>query len=315
MSPSRLRGAVGARTARRLVDAAFAAALLAALAWCYRAGVPPVALAVITAASVALELVVSGGLGDSLRADAQRDADSAGGDTPLSDVVRSVAGDMGIAPPRIVDADPDIGVNVLRDSENAVLLLSGSLLDGLDDASARAVIAHELAHVKRRHLRRAVARDAVTHVVGLAVCWTVLLDGQWSGVALVGGLGVLVAGVFRANPINMLFYVAASLGAVLPLLALGAKAGRLEECEADDLAVAHTSAADFCTGLYRVATSARDAASEDAVAGPKPFADRRTLLERLTAGHPTMERRLARQGVGIEDVREAADAPVEAADD
>ncbi|MFB6138829.1 MAG: M48 family metallopeptidase [Halosimplex sp.] len=234
----------------------------------------------------------------------------------LRRIAEETAADLGTEVPSVVvDREAPGGVNVLGDEDRAVLIVSASLADGLDDGALRAVVAHELAHLSLGHLRRGPLREAVTHVVGLAVFWLVALRYVPAELAVFAGGLFLVAGVARSNPGNALYYAVASAGVAVLLRAVAARASRLEECHADDVAVARTSAADFCTGLYAVGAAGEEAAGaagEDAVAGSAPFGARRTRFERLTAVHPSIERRLARHGFVPEDVAERAGAgPVE----
>jgi Zn-dependent protease with chaperone function len=294
------------RTARRLLDGVFAIGLAVSLAWCLVAlGTPPSVLGAVLVASFGLEFVVGGVFGTRLREEVPE------ADLPpaLRAEIRETAAAMGVGSPRVVDDEEMPGVTVFREGSTPVLVVSTALLSKLDAEAARAVIAHELAHLRFAHLRRAAARDAITHVVGLTVCWTTLL-GEWTAIGLLVAAGYLAAGVFRRTLPNRVVYVLGSLGVVLVGFALATKASRLEECEADDAAAAHTSPAALCAGLYGVATVADvETDRTDAVTGPSPFARRRGRLEALTATHPTLEHRLARFGFAPEDFEGVADSP------
>jgi Zn-dependent protease with chaperone function len=82
-------------------------------------------------------------------------------------------------------------------------------------------------------------------------------------------------------------------------MALDAYASRLEECEADDVAVAQAGACAYCTALYRLTSGDRRTIGGLGAPGP---GRQRSLLARLTAVYPTTEYRLARQGVELHDV-------------
>ena len=297
----RLDRAVGLPAAYRLVDAALLGMLVAALAVCYATGMPPTGVAAVALASVGVEFGVARVVTDGLLRGLEL-ADEA--PPRLRRIAAEVAADLGVATPTVVvDHESAGGVNVLGDGDRAVLVASASLAERLDDGPLRAIVAHELAHCSLGHLRRVPVREAVTHVVGLAACWVLALRHLPPRVAVVAASAFLLAGVARSNDVNVLLYTLASGGTVVFVRALAARASRLEECHADDVAVAATSATDFCTGLYAVG-SVGDA--DDAVAGGSPFGARRSRLERLTAEHPSIESRLARYGLAPGDVAERA---------
>lgn len=297
--------AVGLPTAYRLIDAVFLVALVIALLVCYATGMPLAAVFAVALAGFGLEYAVSSVVTDGLF----RGVEWADDPPPrLQRITAAVAADLGIDPPTVVvDPDSPGGVNVLGDGSRSVLIVSAPLAEGLDDASLRAVVAHELGHLSLGHLWQVPVRESVTHVVGLTACWVVALRHLPAQIAMLAGGLFLVTGVARSNRINAVIYAGASLGVVVLMRALAARASRLEECHADDVAVSLTSRDDFCTGLYAVGSVGSE---DDAVAGSAPFATRRTHLERLTAVHPSIGSRLARHGVDPADVadREMAES-------
>ncbi|QPV63440.1 M48 family metalloprotease [Halosimplex litoreum] len=293
--------AAGPPAAYRLIDALVLAVLAAALAACYAAGMAPPTVLAVALASFGLEFAVGRVVTDGLLRGLEL-ADEA--PPRLRRIAAEVAAELGVATPSVVvDRESDGGVNVLGGGDRTVLVASASLVDRLDDGALRAVVAHELAHRSLGHLHRVPLREGATHAVGLAAFWFLALRQLPPGVAAVAGGAFLVAGVGRSNDVNRLLYVLASAGVVVLVRALAARANRLEECHADDVAVAATSATDFCTGLYAVG-AVGDA--DDAVAGGSPFGARRTRIERLTAEHPSIEARLARYGLAPDEVAERA---------
>jgi|GEM_PF-1644561 len=298
---ARLDRAVGLPAAYRSIDAALVGLLVAALAACYATGMAFPAVAAVALAGFGLEYAVSGVVTDGLFRGLELAEEAP---LPFRRTVDELADDLGVATPAVVvDRESAGGVNVLGDGDRAALVASAPLVERLDEAALRAVVAHELAHLALGHLHRVPAREAVAHVVGLAACWLLVLRRLDPRLALLAGGAFLLVGVARSNGVNVLLYVVASGGAVVLVRALAARASRLEECHADDVAVAATSARDFCTGLYAVG-GLGDA--DDAVAGGSPFAARRTRLERLVAEHPSIEARLARQGLTPDDVADGA---------
>ncbi|QLH77831.1 M48 family metalloprotease [Halosimplex rubrum] len=297
----RLDRAVGLPAAYRLVDAALVGLLVAALAVCYATGMAPTGVAAVALAAFGLEFGVSRVVTDGLLRGLEL-ADEA--PPRLRRIAAEMAAELGVAEPSVVvDRESAGGMNVLGDGDRTVLVAAAPLAERLADAALRAVVAHELAHRSLGHLHRVPLRAAVTHTVGLAAFWLVALRHLPPQVAAVAGGVFLVAGVARSNDINFLLYVLASAGVVVLVQALAARASRLEECHADDVAVAATSATDFCTGLYAVGALGD---ADDAVAGGSPFGARRTRLERLTAEHPSIESRLARYGHVPDEVAEGA---------
>ncbi|WP_436930336.1 M48 family metallopeptidase [Halosimplex halobium] len=302
MSPTRrLAREAGLPAAYRLVDAALLAVLAAALAACYAVGMAPATVAALALASFGLEFAVGRVVTDGLFRGLEL-ADEA--PPRLRRTVAAVAADLGVSTPSVVvDRESAGGVSVLGDGDRAAVVVSAPLAERLDNAALRAVVAHELAHLSLGHVRRVPLREGATHAVGLAACWLVALRHLPPAVAALCGGAFLAAGVARSNEFNRLLYVLASAGTVLVVGALAARANRLEEYHADDVAVRATSAADFCTGLYAVGQFGD---ADDAVAGRSPFGARRTRLERVTADHPTVESRLARFGLAPDDVAERA---------
>jgi Zn-dependent protease with chaperone function len=294
---ARLDRAVGLPAAYRLIDALVFTVLAAALVGCYAVGMSPLTVAAVALASLGLEFGVGRVVTDGLL----RGLELADDPPPrLRRIAAEVAADLNVpAPSVVVDRESAGGVNVLGDGDRTVLVASASLAERLDDGALRAVVAHELAHRSLGHFDRVPLREGVTHAVGLAAFWLLALRHLPPGVAAVTGGAFLVASVGRSNAFNRLLYVLASAGVVVPVRALAARASRLEECHADDVAVAATSATDFCTGLYAVG-AVGDA--DDAVAGGSPFGARRSRLERLTAEHPSIEFRLARYGLAPDEV-------------
>ena len=297
----RLEEAVGLPTAYRLIDGVFLLALVAALLACYATSMPLAAVVAVALAGFGLEYAVSTVVPDGLF----RGVEWADDPPPrLERITAAVASDLGNDPPDVVvDPESPGGVNVIGDGTRSVLIVSATLAEGLDDASLRAVLAHELGHLTLGHLWQVPVRESVTHVVGLTAFWVVVLRHLPAQIAMPAGGLFLVTGVARSNTINAGFYALASVGIVGLMRALAARASRLEECHADDVAVALTSPEDFCSGLYAVGSVG---AEDDAVAGGAPFGTRRTHLERLTAVHPSIEARLARHGIEPGDVADRA---------
>lgn len=285
------------RRARRAVDAAIAGVFATALLVSVATGLPLAALAAVVVASVALEYaassVVTRGV---LRTVAASDAPPA----TVESVVGDVSSDLGIdAPALVYDADGETGVSVLETGGRTSLVVSGPLVADLDPTALRGVVAHELAHAALGHLRRFPLREAAGHVVGVVAFWVVVLQGLAAGQAAVLGGLYLVAAVTRHTELSALVYVGASLGVVLVPMALDAYASRLEECAADDVAVAHTTAASYCSALYRL--TAGDGETFGGVGGVTREG-RRGVLDRITAVYPTTEERLARQGCDVTDI-------------
>jgi len=289
---------MGLDTASSAVDAVLVGCLAVAVTVGWLTGLSTVALVLLVAASFGLELAV----GWVTRRQLLETVATTGTppDRSLRDRVTELADRMGLAAPRIVvEASLDTGVTVLEGSRGPVLLLSRSLRDDLDERALLAVIAHELAHLDRGHIDRFDSREPVAHVVGAVVFWLAVGQSLDPVLGLTGLATYVVAGVFRASPLPQLYYLCASLGVVLVPLGLVALAHRLQEHQADDRAVALTDARSFCRGLVTVATAREQARVHDGFLGHA--GDRRGLLERATATHPRLDRRLARYGYSAEE--------------
>lgn len=301
----RAAGADGVATTRRLVTGLTLAAFAVAVGGALAAGMPSVGVAALVAASVAAEYAANS---VTTTGDAAPGADPEPPESVRSAVV-ALSEDLGVAAPDVVyNPDGPPGVCVLREGDRRVLFVSGPLADRLDETAVRGLLAHELAHVALGHLRRVPLRDAVAHVVGGVVLWTVFLQGQSDAVAVVVVGGFLAAGLPPQSGVNALVYVLGSLGVVLAPMALAAYASRLEECRADDVAVDRTDPLAFCTGLYHVTTAPET--STGGVGRPAGERGEWGFLSRAMASHPTVERRLARQGLDVADVADPGSAGV-----
>jgi Zn-dependent protease with chaperone function len=288
--------------ARRLVDGAIAGSFVVALAVGVATSVPPFGLAALVLGSVAVEHAAS----TAVTAGVLRNVTRESGDVPawLRSTVADLSRDLGVDPPEIlVNPEAETGVSVLRDGDRIVLLVSGPLLDRVDEASIRGVVAHELGHVALGHLRRVPLRDAVVHVVGVVALWVLVLQNLGSGQTLVVATVYFAASVTRHSGLSAVVTLVGSAGTVLVPLALTAYASRLEERQADDIAVTLTSTTAFCTGLYRTTTAG--SATLGGVGAGTPAGERRGLLNRITSLYPSVEDRLARQGVAVADVADA----------
>jgi Zn-dependent protease with chaperone function len=287
----RLDERLGIGRASSLLDGAFAVLLGLSLAVCYATGVPVAGLAAVVVGAFGLQYLVDGRVAE----DAFAAADGAG-DAPreLKRTVGDLSVDLGIDAPRAVFEPGGEVVTVLGDGDRAVVVVGESLVAELDEASLRGVLAHELAHVALGHFPRVAVRKPIAHVVGFTAFWVLGLQYLVAGFAMMGGAAYLAAGAGRTNGVFALLYVVASGGVVLIPMALSAYATRLEECQADDLAVEHSSPRDFCGGLYRVGTGLER--PDGAMVGSTPLARGRSVIGRLAAVHPTVEYRLERQG-------------------
>ncbi|MFB6074853.1 MAG: M48 family metalloprotease [Haloarculaceae archaeon] len=307
----RFERALGVDRLRLLADACLAALTLGALWLMHATGLPLVGIAAFVLAATAVETVVSGRVRDAILDAVEDDgavADVAGEDATgaapgggdsTAGLVAEVADAMGLARPTVVtDGTGAWGITVFEGRGSPTVLVAQRFLADLDREAARGVVAHELAHVDLGHLGRLSYREPAAHVVGFAVTWALVLHALPPHVVIVLAAVYLFAGATHPNALLSLTYLLSSLGVVLVPIALGAYAGRLEELAADDRAAALVGPDAYCRGLYRCA-AATDV--QDDLVGDRPFAGRRGPLARLTAGHPTVERRLARFGFSVAD--------------
>lgn len=300
------------RWRRRLAESGLAGLLVLSLWVANGEGLPLVWIVAVVVVAVGWESWVSGAIRDAVVSDIDPVEHPVAAD--VRETVADLATRMDIPTPRVAVVDrPWAGVTVLED-DGPLLVASRDAVDGLERDALRGVVAHELAHLALGHLDRLDVRDAITHVIGLAACWVVFLQYVPTNVALLGGGIYLTAGVYRNHGAMILLYLLGSVGAILVPMALVADADRCEELAADDLAAAHAGRVAYGRGLAHV-TAARPGGvggmggaemSGDGVGGATPSDGRRGPFTRLTARHPTLERRLDRLDVDREGLESAA---------
>jgi STE24 endopeptidase len=132
---------------------------------------------------------------------------------------------------------------------NKRIVFFDTLLDGLTADEVEAVLAHELGHFKRRHIRKMLLLTAALSLSGLALLgWLSQQAGFYSGL-----------GVERQTPALALalFLLVLPLASIFlrPLLSAFS---RRHEFEADDYAAEQTDAASLISGLVKMY---RDSAS------------------------------------------------------
>lgn len=279
-------------TRRRLVRRSVLAVFLVAVGVGVATGFPTVGLAAVVLVSVALEAGISRFVTRGILRNVHGDDPP----EPVRSVVSELSRELGVAVPEVVYGGE--GVGILHYRGRTALVVSDSVVGNLDSAALRGVLAHELGHVARDHLRRLPLREATGHVVGVVALWVVFLQGYaWTQATVLVSV-YLVTAIFRRNPVYSLAYVGGSLGTVVVPMALDAYASRLEECEADDVAVLATSPTEYFTALYRVSVGE----GMPGGVGVRPMDAWRGPLARLTAVYPTIEDRLARHGLDVADV-------------
>jgi STE24 endopeptidase len=118
-----------------------------------------------------------------------------------------------------------------------------TLLEHLSPEEIEAVLAHELGHFRRRHIRKRFALIAASSLVGLAVLgW--LMEAPW----FYQGLGVSEQSLWTALALFLLvspsftFFLQPWMAALM----------RRHEFEADDFAAEHASAADLVRALVKL---------------------------------------------------------------
>jgi STE24 endopeptidase len=201
--------------------------------------------------------------------------------TPLDDPVLrgrvlALAGRAGVAAAEVVVADfsrkgRTANAAVIGLGRTRRILLSDTLLSGFTPEEVEVVLAHELAHHARGHLRQALALQAILLVVVLALVQ--------AGLALAGPpLGLRDAADPAGLPVLALLLAVIGV-LVTPLAAAWSR--RLErQADADALAVTRAPAA-FVAAMERL--------------GRLNLAERRPhrLKEWLFATHPSLEQRIA----------------------
>lgn len=205
----------------------------------------------------------------------------------------------GQAQPRVELADMDVpGAIVGRDDGVGVIAFDPRLPSIMSPAALRAVMAHELGHLRVGTLSMAL-RQYAPRVVGFGACWTVLLAGSGPTPATLGTLAFVVLAVSSGPAPTAARY---ALGLFVEPLAtvVDRYATRMTEYRADDLASDLTSPGDLSEGLCRIAAIATGDNDED-VAGPVPFNVDRPWWFGLWATHPSVEDRIAHVGCPFPD--------------
>jgi STE24 endopeptidase len=150
------------------------------------------------------------------------------------------------------------------------IFVTDALLASFSLADLRAILAHELAHVRRRHILRALGNSWMGVVVYMGLfmlVWTVVskVSGQTPGPLAVAAM------VFVASLVT-------DLGVWLPL-------GRRRESEADQLAASWVGGEALAGALERL-YGANLAAADF------------SLTEKIWASHPTLRTRLSQLNRG-----------------
>jgi STE24 endopeptidase len=123
---------------------------------------------------------------------------------------------------------------------NKRIVFYDTLLKGLDGDEIEAVLAHELGHFRRRHIRKRLILMAITTLVGLALLgW--LMQQAW----FYNGLGITRPSVYTALILFMLVSPVFTFF-TQPLLA---RSSRKHEFEADDFAAEQTDARHLIEAL------------------------------------------------------------------
>ena len=126
---------------------------------------------------------------------------------------------------------------------NKRIVFFDTLLDGLDDEEVEAVLAHEVGHFKKRHIRKQILVRMALSLVGLAVLgW--LVDQSW----FYHGLGVSEPSLAAAL---LLFLLVSPLFGFF-LQPVAARLSRKHEFEADDFAAAEADAQVLIRALVKL---------------------------------------------------------------
>jgi Zn-dependent protease with chaperone function len=199
--------------------------------------------------------------------------------------------------PGVVVVRMDVpGAMVGYDEGDPVLAVDPRLLDVVGPEGLRAVLAHELGHL-RTDVHTDAVRQYLPQVVGFATFWVVVLAGRPPAVATAGTLAYVALAPLadrRALAVRSVL----SLGTEPAALAVSRYANRVEEHRADAYAADLVSPETLVDALYRVAAVATGDNDED-VAGPVPWEADRSPAFAAFATHPSIEGRVRTLGLEI----------------
>ncbi len=127
--------------------------------------------------------------------------------------------------------------------KNKRIVFFDSLLESLDAEEVEAVLAHELGHFKKHHIRKRILSMGLLSLLGFAI-FGFLIAQNW----FYQGLGVTQPSLYMAL---VLFMLVASVF-TFPFYPIGSLLSRKHEYEADDFAKQHASAQKLVDALVKL---------------------------------------------------------------
>ncbi|GAA0306698.1 M48 family metalloprotease [Halarchaeum salinum] len=150
-------------------------AVVAAVA--YAMGVPLVLVLLGSVALVGVQYKI--GKWSALRSVGAEEMPESGRWADVHRRVEALADDMGIDKPRLMVADMGVpNAFAVGRKGAATVVVSNELARTLNDDELEGVLAHELAHVKNRDVVTMVIGQGIASIVGIAAQWLVLLSGD-----------------------------------------------------------------------------------------------------------------------------------------
>lgn len=196
----------------------------------------------------------------------------------VHDSVERLSIDMGIEKPRLMIADMGVPNAFAVGRKGAgVVVVSSELLSVLDHEELEGVLAHELAHIRNRDVVMMVLGQSIASMVGLAVQFAVLFTRDRG----IGNFLVAYMAGIVTQMLVMIFVLAIS---------------RYREYVADSDAAEHVGGSPLARALEKISSTAdgTDADVDDSVAALAIYGGERSLLERVFATHPPVEKRIER---------------------
>lgn len=190
--------------------------------------------------------------------------------------VERIADDMDLDKPRLMVADMGVPNAFAVGRRGAgVVVVSEQLIQLLDHDELEGVLAHELAHIDNRDVVMMVMGQSIASMLGLAAYFAIAFSRE-------GGIGNIILGYFASVVVQMV--------AMVFVLAIS----RYREYVADSDAAQHVGGESMARALQKISAANENSDTEldDNVSALCIFGGTGSVLQRLFATHPPIEKRI-----------------------